>query len=294
MTAANKAIVALCFTVLVWALTPVMVRSLSLALGAYELLVVRLILAGLIFTALLGFTSNLKFPREDIPRLLLISFVGALGYYSLSTFGYAYVTAGVGTLIMSTQPMLIALLAWAVGTDQLTPRSILGLLLAFCGTALLVSGDGVTAGVISQRDLLIGGALIFAAGITWAIHVVFSKSLIQKHGAIKITCLTNMLIALPALPFLTSGMIGKVINLNSDAMLALVVLHTFGAAGVISWNIAAGHARPTLVGASLYVVTVLAVFAGWFFLGEAITPMIILAALVIFSGVALSQWKTAK
>lgn len=271
-----------------------MVRSLSLAMGSYDLLVVRLLLAGIIFTVLLALTGTLKFPREDVPRLLLISFVGALGYYSLSTFGYAYVTAGVGTLIMSTQPMLIALLAWAVGTDRLTPRSIFGLVIAFGGTALLVSNEDVTAGAVLQRDLLFGGALIFSAGIAWAIHVVFSKSLIQKHGAMKITCLSNMMIAIPALPFLTQAMVSKVINLNSDAMIALVALHTLGTASVVSWNFAAGHARPSLVGASLYIVTVLAVFAGWFFLSEAITPMIILAALVIFSGVALSQWKTAK
>jgi drug/metabolite transporter (DMT)-like permease len=294
MTTSTKAIAALTFTVLVWALTPVMVRSLSVAMGPYELLVVRLILSGVIYAAISVFSGGMKFPRKDMPRLLLISFIGLLGYFSLSTFGYAYVTAGIGTLIMSTQPMLIALFAWLVGTDQLTPRSVIGLIIAFAGSALLVSSDDVTGGAISQRDLLFGGLLIFAAGLAWAIHVVYSRSLIQKHGALNITCLANMLIALPALPFLSSDMISKAVNLKPDAMWALVLLHTLGTASVITWNIAAGHARPTLVGASLYVVTVLAVFAGWFFLGEAITPMIILAALVIFSGVALSQWKTAK
>jgi drug/metabolite transporter (DMT)-like permease len=293
MTDNSKALTALALTTLIWGVTPVILRNLSLALGPYDFLVVRLLLSGILLTAILAATGSFRLPREDLPRLLLISYVGMLGYYALSTFGFAFVTAGVGTLIMATQPIIIALLAWLAGTDRLTPRAILGLLVAFAGSFLLVSSDNATGGAVTQRDLLIGSALIFLAGLAWAIHVVFGRSLIQKHGALKITCLVNMLIAPVALPFLTREMIDAVTNMPPHAMWSLVLLQTLGTASVFTWNYAAGHVRPTLLGASLYIMPILAIFAGWLFLNEAITPVVIAATLVILAGVAISQWKSA-
>jgi drug/metabolite transporter (DMT)-like permease len=293
MTDNSKALTALTLTTLIWGVTPVILRNLSLALGPYDFLVVRLLISGIILTAVLAATGSFRLPREDWPRLLLISYIGMLGYYALSTFGFAFVTAGVGTLIMATQPIIIAIFAWLAGTDRLTPRAILGLFVAFAGSFLLVSADNATGGAVTQRDLMIGSALIFLAGIAWAIHVVFGRSLIQKHGALKITCLVNMLIAPVALPFLTRDMIDAVTNMPPHAMWSLVLLQTLGTASVFTWNYAAGHVRPTLLGASLYIMPILAIFAGWIFLNEAITPVVIAATLVILAGVAISQWKSA-
>jgi drug/metabolite transporter (DMT)-like permease len=292
MTNTSKALTALAVTTLIWGVTPVILRNLSLALGPYDFLVVRLLISGFILTAVLAATASFRLPREDWPRLLLISYVGMLGYYALSTFGFAFVTAGVGTLIMATQPIIIAIFAWFAGTDRLTPRAILGLLVAFAGSFLLVSSDNATAGEVTQRDLLIGSALIFLAGLAWAIHVVFGRSLIQKHGALKITCLVNMLIAPVALPFLTRDIIDSVANMPPHAMWSLILLQTLGTASVFTWNYAAGHVRPTLLGVSLYIMPILAIFAGWLFLNEAITPVVIAATLVILAGVAISQWKS--
>jgi drug/metabolite transporter (DMT)-like permease len=293
MTEKSQALTALAFTTFVWGVTPVILRNLSLALGPYDFLVIRLLLSGIILAAVLAATGSFRLPRDDWPRLLLISYVGMLGYYALSTFGFAFVTAGVGTLIMATQPIIIALLAWLAGTDRLTPRAIIGLIVAFAGSFLLVSADNATGGAVTQRDLLIGSALIFLAGLAWAIHVVFGRSLIQKHGALKITCLVNMLIAPVALPFLTRDMIDAVANMPPHAMWSLILLQTLGTASVFTWNYAAGHVRPTLLGASLYIMPILAIFAGWLFLNEAITPVVISATFVILAGVAISQWKSA-
>jgi drug/metabolite transporter (DMT)-like permease len=293
MTDNSKALATLIFTTLVWGVTPVILRNLSLALGAYDFLVIRLLISGIMLTAVLAATGSFGFPREDWPRLLVISYIGMLGYYALSTFGFAFVTAGVGTLIMATQPIIIAIFAWLAGTDRLTPRAIVGLIVAFAGSFLLVSTDNATGGAVSQRDLLIGSALIFFAGLAWAVHVVFGRSLIQKHGALKITCLVNILIAPVALPFLTQDVISAVANMQPYAMWSLILLQTLGTASVFTWNYAAGYVRPTLLGASLYIMPILAIFAGWLFLNEAITSVVIVAAAVILAGVAISQWKSA-
>ena len=284
-----KALIALIYTVIVWGVTPVMVRSAAVALGGYDFLVTRMAISGLIFIALLAAFSSFHVERQDWPRLALISLVGTFGYFAFSSFGFAHAPAGIGTLIMSTQPMLIALLAWAAGVDRLNRLTIIGLIVAFAGSALLVWSDDISGGTVSRYDLLLGCGFIFAASIGWSVYVVFSKPLILKYGPLKVTGLANIIAALPTLALLRPDMGHALVNLPPHAMWALVMLFTVGTSSVISWNYAAGQARPTLLGMSLYVMPVIAVFSGWLLLGEPITTQIIVAAAVIMAGVAISQ-----
>jgi drug/metabolite transporter (DMT)-like permease len=284
----NAALAALIYTVVIWGITPVMVRSVALALGSYDFLVTRLVISALIFACMLLFTG-VYIARKDWPKLAALAMIGLFGYYALTTFGFAYAPAGIGTLIMSTQPMLIALLAFAAGLDKLNAFSIAGLVIAFMGSALLVWGDGTAGGAVSRSDLIIGCALIFAASVAWSTYVVFARPLIQTYGALKITAVTNVLIALPMLPLLRVSMFEKMSAMPPHAIWALLLLFTIGTSSVITWNYAAGHARPTLLGTSLYIMPVVAVGAGWLFLSEPVTLQVIIAAFIILTGVAVSQ-----
>ena len=285
----TKAFVALAFTVFVWGVTPVCVRGVSLALGPYDALVIRLVISAVIFAGILAVTTGFRFPREDIPRLLLVTFCGMLVYFSFSVFGFAYAPAGIGTLIMSSQPILIGLMAWSIGAERITPMTIVGLMISFAGSVLLVWGDDLGIAAAAKADLLLGCVLIFCASIGWAFYVVFSRPLSRKHGAIKVTGLVNMLAAVPALPFLRADMGQKLAGMPFNAKLGFLFLVTIGTVSVITWNYAAPRLRPTILGTSLYVMPVVAVTAAWLFLGEAITLQVIIGAAVILAGVAVAQ-----
>jgi drug/metabolite transporter (DMT)-like permease len=168
--------------------------------------------------------------------------------------------------------------------------SIAGLLIAFVGTGLLVWDGDVAPGTTLKDNILLGGILIFLASVSWAVHVVFSRPLIRKHGALKITCLTNMLIALPALPFMDSAKWNAIASLDGRGQAALALLMTLGTASVVAWNFAAGYVRPSLAGASLYVMPIITLVFGWLVLGEAVSTQILIAGLVIMAGVAISQF----
>ena len=284
-----KALLALIATVVVWGITPVFARTVSMALGPYDALVVRLIAGALIYMILLAATTGFRFPREDVPRLLLVTFLGFFLYFLFSVFGFAYAPAGIGTLIMSSQPILIGLIAWSIGAERITAMTIVGLLVSFAGSVLLVWGDDVGVASAAKSDVLLGCGLIFLASLGWAFFVVFSRPLAQKHGAVKIAGLTNILMAIPLLPFARADMPAKILNLPFNALFGFVILTTVGSLSAIGWNYAAARLKPSVLGASLYVMPVVAVSAGWLILHEAVTPQILLGAVVILAGVALSQ-----
>ncbi len=286
------ALAALAFTTLVWGVTPVFVRSVSLFLGPTQALIIRLVITGLIFMLILGLTTGFKIERKDLLKLTLISLAGMLGYYAGTIFGFAIVPAGVGALIMSTQPLIIALLAWGLGAERLGLATILGLLVSFVGSILLVWGDTWSDGTAIDSTFLLGCLMIFLGGTGWCFFVVFSKDLINRYGPMKVTGLSNLVIMLPALPFISGNTVTALTGMNTTETISLASLILIGAvAAVFTWNYAAGHLRPSLLGSSLYIIPVLALFAGWAVRNEVITQNTLIAAAIILAGVAISQFK---
>ena len=280
---------ALAFTIAIWGLTPVYIRSFALVAGAADSLIIRNVLVSVLFLIFLPFFGGFRIAWQDLPRLALVSLVGMLGYNLGSVFGFFYAPAGIGGLIIATQPLLIAVLAAIAGSEKLTAAAILGLIISFIGSIFLFQDDG--SSVLPRSEILIGSGLIFLSGLAWSIYVVFSKPLIQIYGSYKISALTLAIAAPPLLILASPETLNVALNLDGSALRTLfflVVIATFMA--LMTWNYATGILRPTAIGASLYLVPILAVISGYFLLDEAVTRNTLIAGAIIMAGVAVAQF----
>ena len=282
---------ALAFTILVWGVSPSFIRSFSLATGPADALVIRTLSVALSCLVMLPFLGGLRVARADIPKLLLIS-LGIFGYFAGSIFGFSHIPSGVGGIIISTQPLLIALLATLFGTEKIRLPTVMGLIVSFAGTLYLFSGD--TSVGEAHLSLITGGLMIFVSGFFWSIYVIFSAPLIRTYGPFKITAISNMLATLPALAFASGSTASAVKNLEPAAWGTLAYLTLIGTLLTVStWNFATARLKPTTVGAALYLIPILAVLAGTVILGEAITRTMLIAGSIILLGVAVAQFGPA-
>lgn len=282
-------LLALGFTVLVWGVAPAIIRSFSLAAGAADALVIRSVATGICCLILLPFCGGFSVARQDIPRLCLISLIGMFGYFAGSVFGFSYISSAVGGIVISTQPLLIALLASVIGAERVTVPTIIGLIVSFIGSLYLFSGDA--QGNLSHASMIIGGLLIFMSGAFWAIYVIYSKSLIQTYGSVKLSLLSLAIATLPALFFISPSTWATTMSLNQNSILALFYLTFIGTLLTLgTWNYAVGLLRPTAVGASLYLIPVFAITAGTLLLGEIVTATTLIAGAIILLGVAIAQF----
>jgi drug/metabolite transporter (DMT)-like permease len=283
-----KAYVALAATVLVWGAAPAFVRSFSLTAGPSDSMFIRLVSVALMCLPFLPF-AGVYIARKDWPRVLLVSWIGLFGYFLGSIFGFTYVSSGIGGIIMATQPLIIAILAATIGSERLGVATFVGLAISFAGALYLFSGDFGQAN--TSREALLGALMIFGCGIAFAINVVASRPLVQKYGTLRVTLVTMLLCAVPALPFYNSRIFATVADFDLFAWGSLVYLGLVGTIiAVITWNYAVGALRPTTVGASLYTIPLLAVLSGWLVLGERITIHTAIAGLIIVAGVAISEF----
>ena len=281
-------VIALVFTIIVWGVAPAFIRGFSLATGPSDALVIRMWTTALAALPLFLF-NGWRIERQDVGTLLLIGMVGNFGYFLGSVFGYALVPAGFGSMIIALQPFMIALLAAAMGRDQLTKAALLGLTISFAGTIYLFSGN--MGGSISLENMVKGGLLFVLCDIGWAIFVVFSRPLVQKYGTFKISAWTLVLTAFPSLAFFSGSTLNTVMGLDAPALFSLVFLSVVGTViCMMTWNYAVPRFSPTTMGATLYLIPLLAVAAGWYVLGEPASFATLLAGVVILAGVAIAEF----
>ena len=282
-------LLALGFTVLVWGVAPAFIRSFSLAAGAADALVIRSVATGICCLILLPFFGGFTVARQDVPRLLLISLVGMFGYFAGSVFGFSYVTSAIGGIVISTQPLLIALLASVIGAERVTVPTIIGLIVSFIGSLYLFSGDA--QGDLSQSHMITGGLFIFMSGAFWAVYVIYSKSLIQAYGTMKLSLLSLAIATFPALAFISPGTWETTMSMDQNAIFSLFYLTFIGTLVTLgTWNYAVGLLRPTAVGASLYLIPIFAITAGMLLLGEIVSATTFIAGAIILLGVAIAQF----
>jgi drug/metabolite transporter (DMT)-like permease len=86
-----------------------------------------------------------------------------------------------------------------------------------------------------------------------------------------------------------------VLALNPADLFALFFLSAISTVvAVATWNYAAARLNASTVGATLYLIPVLAVGAGWLMLNEKASYATLLAGLVILAGVAVAEFGKSK
>ncbi|WP_395687814.1 DMT family transporter [Aestuariivirga sp.] len=284
------AILALIFTMIVWGVSPVFFRSLSLALGPADHLAIRYALVGALFLVVLAATRAWRIERADWPRMLLVSVIGFTGYNLGSAFGFELITAGTGSLIIGTQPLLIALIGILAAAERFTLTTGTGLLIGFSGIVFLVWNDLSLTG--DPLQFLSGCAMIFVSGTCWAIYAVASKPLSRRYGSLQTTALSVVITSLVLVLLLGRPSTFDTLQAMSPRLWLemgyLVVFVT--ALTMVTWNFGAARLPAVAAGAFLYLVPPIGVLAGTLILGERVTQGMVIGGSLILSGVAVTQF----
>jgi drug/metabolite transporter (DMT)-like permease len=284
----TKAYLALATTVLVWGTAPGFIRSFSQTVGAWDSMFIRLVSVAIMCMPFLLY-CGIYIAKKDWLRLLLVSCIGIFGYFLGSIFGFQFVKAGIGSIIIAVQPLIVASIAAALGAEKLSAAVLVGLLVSLAGSILLFSGDAEISNF--NHDTIFGIAMLMLCNVCFAINIVFSKPLVQTYGAMRVTMLTMILAALPALAFYRPGVFGVIAAMDTFSWWSLFFLGFVGTIlVVVLWNHAVGQLPTNTVGASLYVIPILGTLSGWLVLGETLTWQAIAGGAVVLAGVAFSEF----
>jgi drug/metabolite transporter (DMT)-like permease len=260
-------------------------------LGAFTTAGFRFAMAALaiyLWARLTGRPFGLR--KGQIRQVLVVSVLFTV-QLSLLYLGLTKTNASRATLLINLQPFFVLILAnYFVPGDQITKKKSLGLLLGFAGMASVFLGkEGITA------DVQIGDFLILNCAFLWACNAIYIKRIIHAFDFFHIT-LYPMIFSVPFF-FLgallwDSAMISYV---DSEVLGALLYQGLITASfGFLAWNHMLQKYGAVALHSFIFLMPVAGVMLGGILLGEPITYNIVLALILIVSGILVVNLKTGK
>ena len=270
--------------VFLWASAFVPSRILALGAPPLTILWIRFLLAGGLLFAVARI-ARLPVPRDGGTwlRLFALGLGGNALYLGLSYEALRHMSAGMGSIVASTNPLILALIAPWLLREPLTFRKASGLILGFAGVVLAMH---TRAGSSAARPI---DVLLSLAGV---LSFVFSNVLYKRMRARPHPVVLNAAqlfcagLALVPAALLVEGPPHVQWTAPIGASLAyLVIVLSVGASMLWFWILQ--HGEASRVSAYFFLTPVFGLLLGALLLGEPLTAMDGVALVVIATGLWL-------
>jgi drug/metabolite transporter (DMT)-like permease len=234
-------------------------------------------------------------PRDALPQLALMGFLGVFVHQSLQANALTMTTATHTGWLIGVTPIWSAVLSAIVFHERFGLWKIVGLAGGFAG-ALLV----ITRGEFDSRVLALpstrGDLLILISTVNWAVYSVIGHSTIKRLGP-RVATSGAMLIGVVMLaPFFVARAGWREIpHLTPIGWLAVLFLAIgCSALGYLFWYGALEHIEVSRVASLLYLEPLITFATAIVLLHETISATAVIGGLVVLGSVAVAQYASSK
>lgn len=227
--------------------------------------------------------------QTGLSSALVLTLTGLFSSSLLSMTALGLLPASVNTLLANTSPLFLALGAFLLFGERIGAQKALALLAGFAGVAVLTLA-GAPGGEVTPGSLL-GVALALTGSATWAIYTGYGRRAVAGRDPVAMTTLATIM-AVPLLGGVVTltGGFDQLRAASAATWLALVWCGVAATGATFTaWIWALRRLNAASVAAFGYLIPVVAVFLAVLFLGEPLTPALVVALALVLVGVALAQ-----
>ncbi|MBR1121762.1 DMT family transporter [Bradyrhizobium lablabi] len=222
-------------------------------------------------------------PRRDWPAVAGLGLLFFAAFPILFNASLIFTTAARGALALSTLPLLTMLVGAALGSEAMSARKTIGVLVTISGVSLALLSGLATAPEGAWR----GDLLMVAAAFCMALYTIWSKPFIARSGPMPFTTLA--MAAGAAFLIVISvwrGSFGPVAHFGAPQWLGAIYLGAFGSAlTFFLWAYALERTTPTRVAISVTVNPIAASVVGAMLLDEPLSWNLIAGIVTVFAGI---------
>ncbi len=253
---------------------------------------IRQLIAAIILLFVLIFKKELKWIGwKNLKIQIIFSMLMLVIANGMTTVAEEHITSSLASLISATSPIFVFLGSIIFGLQKFNYRSLIGILLGFSGV-VFIFWDGIND--LLNPDFRMGILFIFIAILGWAVGSVFTKKLNYKNENISLNLFYQFLFA-GIFQLIIAFLFTKNFNFenwNLRSSLAMVYLAIFGSViAYFAFHYALRKISPTQISILSYINTMIAIFLGWLVLDEEISLKFIVAAILIITGVFITNYK---
>lgn len=248
--------------------------------------------------ALLFWLTSLFMPKEHVPfgdvlRLFGAGMLGVLLNQGCFILGVSLTSPGEASLVTTTMPMWVMLLAWLILGEPITVKKAGGIVLGAAGAIILIMGKGPQE---PGSNPALGDVIVLCAQLCYALYLTLYRNFIRKYSLVtlmKWMFLSATVVGLPAgIKWIAATDWSAISAIEWGGIAYVVIFATFLA--YICIMVGQKSLRPTLVGMYNYVQPIVATIAGVCLGLEHFTFTQALAIVLIFTGVWLVTISKAK
>jgi drug/metabolite transporter (DMT)-like permease len=239
----------------------------------------------------LSWAAGVPWPRAAWTHAGLLA-LGVLNFvvnYGAVYWGEQYVSSGLTAVLFATYPLFVLLIAHAtIGSERITPRKAVGVLLGFAGVFVIFRSDLALAdprAALAAAVILVSpvASALTSVGIKkWGhdLHPYTLTALPMAYGAVALTAI--------GLTFEDA----RAIEWTLAAVGSLAFLSLFGSviAFVVYYRLLK-VVSVSLLALVSYAFPIVAVVLGWLVLGERLAGSTLLGAAAVLAGIAIATWR---
>ncbi len=248
----------------------------------------RLVISVTLLSAYLFFTKNfVKIRKKDRKLFILLALFEPFFYFLGESFGLTYVSATVGSVLISTIPVIATLGAWVIFKERLKLINYAGIILSFLGVLVfIINRDGSLS--FNVRGLMLMILAVFSAV---GYNLTLSR-LVGSYGPVYIVNVQNVIGAILFLPvfliFDLNHLSSTPFNLNHFVPIAeLAVFASCGAFILFAYSVKnMGITKANIFSNCIPVFTALFSFI---LLNEKLTFQNLTGMAIVIAGLFMSQ-----
>ncbi len=225
----------------------------------------------------------------QILPVVILGLSGIFAYNILFMKGLKLIEAGRASMIMSNNPILIALLSAFFFKEKLTPIRLAGILASITGAVVVISRGH--PGSLFRGGIGPGEVMIFGCVACWVTFSLVGKAVMRGLGPLPSVTYAVLVGTLAlAWPAFAEGLAGKIAGYQARDWVSLAFLGVLGTvAGFVWFYQGIQKIGAMRTGLFMSFVPVSGVFLAFLILGEPITSSLLVGSVLVTAGVCMTN-----
>jgi drug/metabolite transporter (DMT)-like permease len=285
----------LLLTAIFWGGTFVAGKLVTQNVGPFSIAFLRFAMASILLM-LLTWRMEGKLPelkKSQIIPVILLGMTGIFMYNVMFFKGLKIIEAGRASLIVATCPIFITICSAIFLKEKINPVKGLGIVISVCGAIIVISKGNINR--IFEGSLGLGEFYIFCCVLSWVAYSLIGKSVMNNLSPLASVSYSAVVGAVAlAIPAFFEGLLQNIPNQSAVDWLCISYLGVFGTViGFVWYYQGVERIGPTKAGLFINFVPISAILCAFFILREPITLSLMIGAVLVISGVYLTN-RTAK
>lgn len=271
-----------------WAFSFIWFKEANLTFLPLTIVFIRLVISVFIMSVFLLLTKRFRHIRkEDRKLFLMLSVFEPFLYFLGESFGLTYVSATIGSVIISTIPVFATIGAWIIFKERLRLVNYSGIILSFIGVIVFISNANGTLSFNVKGLMLLFLAVASAVGY----NLTLSR-LVGRYSPFFIVLVQNAIGSVLFLPIFLITDFKFFINteITISNLLPVLELALFASCGAfILFAYSVNKMGVTKANVFTNMIPVLTAVFAFFILGEKLSLQNVIGMAIVLTGIFLSQ-----